>query len=162
MDDRTIKVLRSLEAQCARREYCLSDIRRKALTRLENDTAAADEVCGSLVADGFVDDRRYAAAFAREKSSLTGWGPVKIRYALTAKGIMRDDIAAALEEIDDAGASARLATLLQARLRSLEGDPQRKLKLLKFALSRGYEYDSVRHEVDRICTADRGPATDKQ
>ena len=33
MDDKARKVLDSLQAQCARREYCVSDIRRKALLK---------------------------------------------------------------------------------------------------------------------------------
>ena len=53
-------------------------------------------IVAALVEDGYADDRRYAAAFAREKSSITGWGPVKIRMALSAKGIsgeMADEVA---------------------------------------------------------------------
>ena len=74
MTEREKQVYDALSAQCARREYCVSDIRRKALERLEFDAAAADAVVASLVADGYVDDRRYAAAFARDKSALSGWG----------------------------------------------------------------------------------------
>ena len=54
----------------------MSDIRRKALKALEGDGEAADRVVASLVKDKFVDDRRYAAAFAREKSALQWWGTV--------------------------------------------------------------------------------------
>ena len=79
MDDKARKVLDSLQAQCARREYCVSDIRLKAVRKLDGDTQAAEEIVESLVADRFVSDLRYAGAFAREKASLSGWGPVKIR-----------------------------------------------------------------------------------
>ena len=73
------KVLERLQRQCARMEYCVSDIRRKALKAMEGDADAADRIVASLVKDRFVDDRRFAAAFAREKSALQGWGTVKIR-----------------------------------------------------------------------------------
>ena len=79
MDDRQKKILDRLENQCARRECCSSDVLRKATELLEGDEAAAREVLGSLTEGGFVDDSRYAAAFAREKSGITGWGPYKIR-----------------------------------------------------------------------------------
>ena len=48
----------ALEALCAKREYCVSDIRRKALDRLEGDRQKADEIVAALVADKFVDDAR--------------------------------------------------------------------------------------------------------
>ena len=41
MTEREKQVYDALSDQCARREYCVSDIRRKALERLEWDAAAA-------------------------------------------------------------------------------------------------------------------------
>lgn len=144
------QILSALQNLCVRREYCTSDIRRKALARCEGDTALADEMVASLKADRFVDDVRYASAFAREKSSLTGWGPVKIRFALRAKGIADSDIAAGLSEIEEDRASSRLASLLQNKWKSLSDDPTGRLKLIRFALSRGYEYSQVEGIVDEI------------
>ena len=115
----------------------------KAFKALDGDSAAADEIVASLVKDRFVDDLRYASAFAREKSSLTGWGPVKIRFALRAKGIGESDISAALEEVDSDKALERLRRLIEQKRKSLEGDPQIRLKLIKFALSRGYDYKDI-------------------
>ncbi len=137
------KLLERYERQCARMEYCSSDIRRKALKALGGDADAAEKIVASLVKDGFVDDRRYAGAFVREKSALQGWGEAKLRFMLAGKGISRDVIADALTEIDAEKASARLEKLLLAKARTLEGDPAFRLKLLKFGLSRGYAYDEV-------------------
>ena len=144
------KVLERLQRQCARMEYCVSDIRRKALKAMEGDAEAAERIVASLVADRFVDDRRYAGAFAREKSSLQGWGPVKIRFQLRGKGIADDVISDALGEIDPEKASAKLDKLAADRYRLLKGDPQCRLKLLKALLSRGYGYDEVEAAVRRV------------
>ena len=108
MDDRAKKVLDSLQGLCSRQECCTSDLLGKAVRRLDGDRAAAEEVVQALVADGFADNRRFAAVFAREKASITGWGPVKIRQALAAKGIPREAIDEALPEIDSERASAKL------------------------------------------------------
>lgn len=148
MEDKKQRTYSSLENQCAKREYCTSDIYKKALDKLEGDSAAAEELVAKLVANGFVSDLRYASAFAREKASLTGWGPVKIRFALSAKHISREVIDEALGEIDSEKADAKLERLLEAKRRSLEGDPQIRLKLIKFALSRGYDYDTVKKFID--------------
>ena len=48
MDEREKKVFDALSAQCAKREYCTADIRRKALERLEWDAAAAEAVVEAL------------------------------------------------------------------------------------------------------------------
>lgn len=144
------QILSALQNLCVRREYCTSDIRRKALDRCEGDKAMADELVASLKADRFVDDVRYASAFAREKSSLTGWGPVKIRFALRAKGLSEGDIAAGLAEIEPDRASSRLESLLRGKWKSLSDDSAGRLKLIRFALSRGYEYSQVEDIVNEI------------
>ena len=144
------KVLQRLQRQCARMEYCTSDIRRKALKAMEGDTEAAARIVASLVQDRFVDDRRYAAAYAREKSALSGWGPVKIRTTLLARGVPREVALEALGEIDADRAAAKLEKVLETKWRTLRDDPQGRLKLIRFALSRGYDYDPVKPLVERL------------
>ena len=144
------KCLARLQRLCSRAEYCSGDIFRKALKDLEGDAEAAARVVAELKQDRYVDDARYAAAFAREKASLQGWGPVKIRFQLRGKGISEADISAALSDIDTQKADARLEKLLQEKQRSLEGDPQARLKLIKYALSRGYDYEKIATFVSRM------------
>lgn len=144
------KILNSLASACSKAELCSRDVLQKALKKTDGDRAAAGEIVARLQSEGFIDDSRYAAAFAREKSSLTGWGPVKIRFALKEKGIDQSVIDAALSEIDPERAGARLSNLLEAKRKSLEGDPQIKFKLIRFALSRGYEYPEVEAQTERI------------
>lgn len=142
--------LSRLQRLCSRAEYCSADIYRKALKDLEGDADAAARVVAQLREERYVDDARYAAAFAREKASLQGWGPVKIRFQLRGKGISEADISAALAEIEPEKAADKLEKLLAAKYRTLQEDPQCKLKLIKFALSRGYEYSAV-EEAMRAC-----------
>lgn len=144
------KCLSRLQRLCSRAEYCRQDMYRKALKDMEGDADAAERIVSRLVAERYVDDARYAAAFAREKSSLQGWGAVKIRFQLKGKGIADEDIRAALEEIDPEKAADKLDRLIAAKYRTLQGDPQCRLKLLKFALSRGYEYADVEAAVSRV------------
>ena len=141
--DTADKILNNLRRQCSRREYCTADVLKKAEKALDGDHLQAVKVLNVLVEEKYVDDRRYAAAFARDKSSIAGWGAVKIRYMLSAKGISKDIISEALEEVDVRKADDRLRKLLENKNRSLKEDPQRKMKLLRFALGRGYSYDEV-------------------
>jgi regulatory protein len=136
-------ILNNLRRQCSRREYCTSDVRKKAEKALEGDKEKAAEILDVLIGEKYVDDLRYSEAYAREKSSISGWGEVKIRYMLSAKGISKDIIVQALTQIDSQRAELRLEKLLENKYRTLKDDPQWKFKLLRFALGRGYSYDEV-------------------
>ena len=146
----TSRCLSRLQKLCSKAEYCTADIRRKALKDLEGDADAADKVVASLVEDRYVDDGRYASAYAREKATIQGWGPVKIRFQLRGKGIADAVISEALAEIEPAKAEDKLERVLIAKARTLQGDPQFRLKLLKFGLTRGYNYDEVEAAVSKI------------
>lgn len=145
------KVLDRLRNLCSRREYCSADVIKKAEAGLrkypDNNvkdlSEASASILDSLIKDKYVDDSRYAAAYAREKSSIYGWGPAKISYALSCKGVDREIIKKAFGEVDVAASDAKLVKLLQNKSRSLEKDPQRRMKLIRFALGRGYSYDKV-------------------
>lgn len=144
----TDKILDNLRRLCSRREYCSSDILMKAEKALDGDREQAVKLLETLVKEKYVDDLRYAEAFARDKSAISGWGAVKIRYMLSSKGIDRETISKALEEIDAVKADDRLKKLIDNKYKSLKEDPQCRLKLLRFALGRGYSYDEVSAVID--------------
>ncbi len=144
------KVADRMRGLCSRREYCRQDIMKKVLAALDGDADEAGRVMDRLVEEKYIDDLRYASAYARDKSSIAGWGSTKIRYMLASKGIDRETIAAALQEVDEGKASDRLEKLLAGKVRSLKDDPQRRMKLLRFALGRGYQYDEAAEVIDRL------------
>ena len=123
---------------------------KKVLKALEGDTEKAEKVIATLVEEKYLDELRYASAFARDKSSLAGWGETKIRYMLSAKGISKDVISQALTQIDPQRAELRLEKLLENKYRTLKEDPQWKLKLIRFALGRGYSYDDVNDCIQKM------------
>lgn len=134
---------------CSRREYCSKDIYQKALRKgLDEKEAAA--VLDRLVRERFVDDVRYAGAFVRDKSMLAGWGPRKISYALKAKGIPSSVVDSALasvveEDEDRERAGRRMREVISAKWKTVRADTlqERRAKVLRFALSRGYAYDEI-------------------
>lgn len=142
------KVIDRMRNFCSRREYCKADIMKKALAALDGDKAGAEKVVEVLVNEKYIDELRYASAFARDKASLSGWGETKIRYMLSSKGLSRGTIDLALEEIDDAKAKTRLEKLMENKFRGLKDDPQCRLKMLRFGLGRGYAYDEVAEITD--------------
>ena len=144
------KLLGRMMRLCAGRECCRSDIRRK-LAALP--PASAEEVLDTLCREGYLDDARYARAFARDKSALQGWGSLKIQLALQRKQIDAADIAAALEAIDLPAADAKMEQVLRAKWKSLarEEDPARKeAKFFRYALGRGYGYQEIKRIYDYL------------
>ena len=144
------KVLDKMRNLCSRREYCRSDIMKKVLKALDGDRDGAEKIIETLVGEKYIDEIRYSSAFARDKSSIAGWGETKIRYMLSAKGIPRDTISLALEEIDEGKAAGRLEKLMENKFKSLKDDPQCRIKMLRFALGRGYGYEEVSSVLDGL------------
>ena len=137
------KVTDKMRRLCSRREYCRSDIRKKLMTELDGDHEAVRRVLDVLVSEKYIDDLRYASAFARDKSVIAGWGEAKIRYHLSSKGLDSDIVSRAMEQVDSSGAQRRLERLIKNKLLSLKDDPQRRLKLIRFAMGRGYGYEQI-------------------
>ena len=144
------KVLDRMRNLCSRREYCRADIMKKAMSALDGDREKAEKVIEILVAEKYIDELRYASAFARDKSSISGWGETKIRYMLSSKGVPREVIDKALKEIDESKAMTRLEKLMENKYRSLKDDPQCRLKMLRFGLGRGYGYDEVSEVLENL------------
>ena len=135
---------------CSRREYCSADIMKKVTSALDGDRTQAELIVAKLIEEKYIDDLRYASAFARDKASIAGWGEMKIRYMLSAKGISKETISEALDSIDEGKAFGRLEKLMETKARSLKDDPQARLKMLRFGMGRGYQYESVAEITDKI------------
>ena len=149
-NDEKTRLLGLMMRRCALRECCRSDIRRKLAALPPAD---ADDIVDTLCREGYLDDARYARAFARDKSALQGWGSRRIQLALQQKQIDAADIAAALSSIDAPAAETRMEQVLSAKWKSLarEEDPARKqAKFFRYGLGRGYGYDEIKRMYDYL------------
>jgi len=133
-----------LQELCARSEQCSHEV----LMRLRNwgiEDRTAEKILSLLRRDRFVDDRRYASAFVRDKVVFNRWGRGKIRLAMIQKRLDRDCIDEALEEIDPLEYRAALIEALAAKARSLPEtiSYESRSKMLRHAVSRGFEVSLV-------------------
>ena len=136
-DSMNDKVAEKMRRLCSRREYCVSDIRKKLMVQLDGNAAETGEILQHLISERYIDDLRYASAYARDKASISGWGATKIRYMLSAKG-------------NSSKAKVRLDKLMGNKFKSLKDDPQCRLKMLRFGLGRGYAYEDIASVVDAL------------
>lgn len=145
------QALSALMRLCARAERSSGDALR-LMRRWGLADADAHRVLSRLVADRFVDDARYAAAFVRDKMRLSGWGAYKIRATLASKGVAAETIDAAMSEaMSGADMGERLSALLTRRMRSVKASSPYDLraKLMRYALSQGYDFATARECVER-------------
>lgn len=136
--------LARLQALCSRSEKCVYDLQLK-LQKWGVSTDDAQKIIVRLQADKFVDEERYAHAYVREKTRFSKWGRQKITQMLKSKRIPSTLIENALAEINQNKYEEELRILLEKKNASIKADTlnERKAKLLRFALSRGYEYQLV-------------------
>jgi regulatory protein len=139
------------EALCRRAETCSTDLRRKLLAwGLGPEEAAA--VLRQLTADRFVDDERYARAYAQDKFRFNGRGRRKIARLLQTKRIDPEIREAACAGIEEEACTDRLRHLLQDKARTMKARDryERRVKLFRFALGRGFDPDRIRALLEEV------------
>jgi regulatory protein len=104
-----------------------------------------DELLTFLVTEGFLNEERFAKAFAGGKFRIKKWGRIKIVHALEGKGLTKNCIRIGLKEIDENDYQETLIELLTSKLKTLDGSSDFSLrdKLSKFAIQKGYEPELV-------------------
>lgn len=134
------QALARMEDLCARSEQSTFEIRKK-LTNMRLPASTINNIVDSLVDRRYIDDKRYAVAFARDKYRFSRWGKLKIKRALMLGHIPTDFIDEALDEIDDDSYTEILSNMLRAKARTIkEGNTfEGRTKLYRFAISRGFE-----------------------
>ena len=145
------EALHRAAALCSSAEHCKADIYDK-LARWGISPADSRVIIDRLVQERFIDEPRYAIAFVKDKFRFSGWGRIKMRYALQQKRIDGSDIDAALACLDEEQYTQRLLDLLRAKARSTTGDDTeaRRAKLFRFATSRGFESSLIFNALKQI------------
>lgn len=139
------EILYKLTAKCSVSEQCMSDIEAK-LSRYDLTEEERTRILRHLVEEKYIDDRRYAEAFVRDKYRFNKWGRIKIAQGLRMKGIDSETISTAMEAIDEAEYLDILRDLIKAKRKSTRGKNDYEIngKLVRFATGRGFEYAAIR------------------
>lgn len=155
------QALNKLAQLCAASEHCRQEMADKC-AKWGLSPEAARRVVERLVKEGFVDDSRFAPLFVRDKARFAGWGPVKVRMQLSAKGIDDGVIDQAIESFPSDEWHAILLKALASKLRAApapsdsdEGDAlaygsKLYASLVRFALQRGFEYEQIRKAIGEL------------
>ena len=134
------EALLKMESYCSTAEHCIYDVRKK-LDNCELLKEDVERIINKLQQQGYVDEKRYAAAFVHDKLFFAKWGRVKISNMLWQKRISESIIADALNAIDDDEYIAVLKDVINSKKRGIKGktEYEKSVKLIKSVASRGFE-----------------------
>lgn len=103
-----------------------------------------DELLSHLITEGFLNEERFAKAFAGGKFRIKSWGRVKIIHELEAKGLTQNCIRSGMKEIDEEEYLEALQALLHKKSEQIDGNAFIKRdKLAKYAIQKGFESELV-------------------
>ena len=129
---------------CAYQERSHREVREK-LYEYGLHSAQVEEQISRLITDGFLNEERFARAFAGGKFRMKKWGRNKIVHELEAHGLTSRCIRNGLSEIDQRDYNKTLATLIKKKFgQTTEANLFRKRdKVARYAIGKGYEPELV-------------------
>ncbi|MCZ4317606.1 regulatory protein RecX [Aequorivita viscosa] len=136
---------RRLERYCVYQERCHKEVQQK-LYEMRMIPLAIDEIIDHLLRHNFLNETRFAQAFARGKFRTKKWGRNRIINELKRREISKFNIKIALKEIPDSDYYKTFEVLAEKRLQQLasEENLQRKRKkLADYLFYRGWESELV-------------------
>ena len=129
---------------CAYQERSHREVREKLFEYglYERDV---NEILTGLITDGYLNEERFARAYAGGKFRMKKWGRVKITRGLEAKGVSKNCIKIGLKEIDEEDYVDALKQILEKKSEQLADENIFVVRdrLSKYAIQKGYEQDLV-------------------
>ncbi len=146
------EAIKRMERYCAYQERCHKEVNQK-LYEMRMIPLAVDEIIDHLLRHNFLNETRFAQAFARGKFRTKKWGRNRIVNELKRREISKYNIQIALKEIPDSEYYETFDALAEKRLQQLisEKDLQKKRKkLADYLFYRGWESALVYGKVNEI------------
>ena len=143
------QALQKLKHYCAYQERCHSEVKEK-LYNLGAWKKDHDEIIATLIEENYLNEERFAIAFAGGKFRVKQWGRVKIKYELKQKQVSEYCIKKSLKQIDEEEYIKVLNKLAKDKYTSLKSEQYliRKKKTMDYLITKGFEIDLIRRVVD--------------
>lgn len=145
------QALQKLRQYCAYQERSHYEVQQK-LYDLGIRKQEHDEILATLIEENYLNEERFARAFAGGKFRMKNWGRKKIYYALKEKKVGEYNIKQAMKEIDDEDYKKHLKELVCEKYELLKGEQYlvRKRKTIDYMLQKGYELDLVTKAINEL------------
>lgn len=138
------QALQKLKHYCAYQDRCHQDVKEK-LYSLGVWKRDQDEIMATLIEENYLNEERFAVAFAGGKFRIKGWGRVKIKYELKQKQVSDYCIKKALKQIDEDEYQTQLQKTAVDKYNALKGEQYliRKKKTMDYLIAKGFESQLV-------------------
>ena len=136
--------LKRIYKYCAYQERSQQEVRDK-LYELGLHKKDVEQSISILITEGFINEERFAIAYAGGKFRIKQWGKVKIKYALKQKNVSDYCIRKALSQISDHDYTKTLQMLIDANSWKIKEKDIRKknYRVAQHVISRGFESERV-------------------
>lgn len=136
--------LEKMRSWCAYQERSQNDVRQK-LFEYKLESEQVESIIINLIEEKFLNEERFALAFAGGKFRIKHWGRIKIKMALKQHRVSDYCIKKALKSIDGEAYEQVLIKVIEKKLRLTKVSDKRKkyYTVLNYVLSRGFESDLV-------------------
>jgi regulatory protein len=140
-----------MENFCAYQERCHKEVEKK-LYDLKMIPEARELIILHLLQYNFLNEERFAKAFARGKFSIKKWGKIRITNELKFRNISAYNIKTALNEINEFDYFNCLKKIAIKKLPLIKesNSYKKKHKLITYLLSKGYESEIVYKVIKEI------------
>ena len=137
---------------CSGAEHCSSEIHKKLLLWGLSSTQA-EKAISYLTTEKYIDNKRFCRAYCLDKLRYNHWGRIKISQMLRMMEMESNDISEGLEAIPEELYQDVLSHILSQKNHQLhDADPYiRKGKLVRHALSRGFETHLIMELLTDLC-----------
>lgn len=145
------EALKRMENYCVYQERCHKEVEEKII-EMRLIPEAREKIILHLIENNFLNETRFALAFARGKFRIKKWGKQRIRRELKFRNISAYNIKAALEQISFDEYEATLNELAAQRLLQIHerNKYKKRKKLADYLLYRGWESDLVYEKVTAL------------
>jgi regulatory protein len=133
-----------LEYFCSYQERCHQEVTSKLYDFLMSETER-DEILVHLIDNNFLNETRFACAFARGKHRIKSWGRIRIVNELKFRKISAFNIKTALKEFSDDDYLETFDKLAENHWESIRetNKTKKNKKFCDFLLRKGFESDLV-------------------
>ena len=90
--DNYSKALKRAMNLCSKSEHCKKDMQYKLNSWKLTSERENEAIIQNLLANKFIDEKRYARSYTQDKFRFNKWGKIKIRVMLKSRGINENDI----------------------------------------------------------------------
>ena len=141
----TEKAFEKAKYFCAYQERCHAEVKKKlyGFGLYKNEV---ELLMSQLIEENYLNEERFAMAFAGGKFRINQWGKTKIKFELKQRQVSDYSIKKALAAIPDDDYEKTLQKIAEEKLATLKSEINiftKKSKLQNYLVGKGYEFNLV-------------------